>query len=582
MSKLVLPVGTDSFSKIRSGNYYYVDKSLLIKQLVEEPKEVTLITRPRRFGKSLNMSMLDCFFNIDKKSENLFDGLKISEHSDIYDEWKNNYPTIFISFKDVKDISYNGALSLLKDVFSDFCDAHLEWSESDKINEYENKYFNNLHFKNISADDLKSALFILCRIAYKIYDKKVILLIDEYDVPIAQGNSKGYYDKIINIMSTMYSKALKSNEYLNFAVVTGCLRIAKESIFTGLNNFQVDSIIDGLFEEFFGFTDEEINELLSYYDMNDKKSEIKSWYDGYLFGEREVYCPWDVISYVDRYKRKPSFAPINFWANTSSNDIIRSFLDSDLDVNEEFETLLKGGYIKKIINEDVTYKELISKQSQQSENHNLQKNKLQPNEENFWTILLMTGYLTIVPDTPDEAEERSKEGMYQVEFTLRIPNKEIMILFKDTVYAWFKDNVVNIDRTELIKAIWNSDENTLTQIIEGYIADTISYYDYYEYFYHAFVTGLLLGVKGCTVKSNREAGTGRADVIFKDRLHNRVAIFEVKRAETENESLENLCSKGLAQIEKREYAKSFRGYKIYKYGISCYKKSCLVKASKNN
>ncbi len=573
MSKLVLPVGTDSFTKVRTGNYYYIDKSLLIKRLVEEPKEVTLITRPRRFGKSLNMRMLDCFFNIDKKSEKLFDGLKISEYSDICDEWRNKYPTIFISFKDVKDISYSGALSLLKDVFSDFCDAHLNWLESDKINEYEKKYFNNLHFKAISEDDLKSALFVLCRMAYKIYGKKVILLIDEYDVPIAQGNSKGYYDEIINIMSTVYSKALKSNEHLKFAVVTGCLRIAKESIFTGLNNFQVNSIMNKSLDEFLGFTDKEINELLSYYDMTEKKSDIKSWYDGYLFGNQEVYCPWDVISYIDTYLADPKTAPINFWTNTSSNDIIRFFLDSDLDVNEDFETLLNGGYIKKIINEDVTYKDL---------KNDGKKNFLQQDEENFWTILLMTGYLTIVPDTPDEAEERSKEGMYQVPFTLRIPNKEIAILFKDTVYAWFKDNVVNIDRTELIKAIWSSDEKALTQIIEGYIMDTISYYDYYEYFYNAFIAGLLLGVKGCTVKSNREAGMGRADVIFKDRLHHRAAIFEVKRARTENESLESLCDKGLAQIEKREYAESFRGYKIYKYGVSCYKKSCLVKASKDN
>lgn len=573
MSKLVLPVGTDSFSKIRSGNYYYVDKTLLIKHLIELPKEVTLVTRPRRFGKSLNMSMLDDFFNIDKNSENLFKGLKIAEEKELCDKWMNKYPTIFVSFKDVGGNTYQYALGRLKSVISNLYKKYTYLLADERMDEDDIAVFKRIKSKTSDETELVDALLLLSKMLKIHYNKQVIVLIDEYDVPMAKGTSNNYYPNIVAVMRDLYSQVLKSNEDLQMAVVTGCLRIAKESIFTGLNNLHVDSIWSYGLDEYFGFTDEEINKLLSYYDMTDKKTDIKSWYDGYLFGNQEVYCPWDVISYVDGYKTNPGFAPINFWTNTSSNDIIRIFLDSNLDVNEEFETLLNGGYIKKIINEDVTYKDL------KNENN---KKFSQQDEENFWTILLMTGYLTIVPDTPDELEERSEEGMYQVEFTLRIPNKEIMILFKDTVYAWFKDNVVNIDRTELIKAIWNSDENTLTQIIEGYIVDTISYYDYYEYFYHAFVTGLLLGVKDCTVKSNREAGTGRADVIFKDRLHNRVAIFEVKRAETENESLESLCSKGLAQIEKREYAKSFRGYKIYKYGISCYKKSCLVKASKDN
>ena len=384
-------------------------------------------------------------------------------------------------------------------------------------------------------------------------------------------------------MRSMYSKALKSNEDLQMAVVTGCLRIAKESIFTGLNNFQTESIIDGAFEEFFGFTDEEINDLLSYYDMTDKKSDIKSWYDGYLFGDKEVYCPWDVISYVDRYKRKPGAAPVNFWANTSSNDIIQFFLDSGLDVNKEFELLLNGGHIKKKINEDVTYDDLVRARSQpKQENKGNDPPPPAPNEENFWTILLMTGYLTIVPDTPTQAEERKRKGMYQVNFTLRIPNREISILFQNNVERWFKDYIIKIDRTELINAIWNSDEETLTKIVGRYLMDTISYYDYYEDFYHAFFAGLLLGIHGCTVKSNRETGVGRSDVILKDRLHNRVAIFEVKRVKKATETLESLCDEGLKQIEENDYDKEYMGYKLYKYGLTCEKKSCLVKASKDN
>ena len=332
-----------------------------------------------------------------------------------------------------------------------------------------------------------------------------------------------------------------------------------------------------------GFTDEEINDLLSYYDMTDKKSDIKSWYDGYLFGDKEVYCPWDVISYVDRYKRKPGAAPVNFWANTSSNDIIQFFLDSGLDVNKEFEILLNGGYIKKKINEDVTYDDLIRARSQPKEENT--GNEPPPptlNEENFWTILLMTGYLTIVPDTPAEAKNRSDNGMYQEKFTLRIPNREISILFQNNVERWFKDYIIKIDRTELINAIWNSDEETLTKIVSRYLMDTISYYDYYEDFYHAFFAGLLLGIHGCTVKSNRETGVGRSDVILKDRLHNRVAIFEVKRVKKATETLESLCDEGLKQIEENDYDKEYMGYKLYKYGLTCEKKYCLVKASKDN
>ena len=583
MSKLVLPVGTDSFSKIRSGNYYYIDKTLLIKHLIELPKEVTLVTRPRRFGKSLNMSMLDDFFNIDKKSENLFKGLKIDEDKELCDKWMNKYPTIFVSFKDVGGNTYQYAFEQLKSVISNLYKKYTYLLADERMDEDDVEEFRRIKARKENDAEITDSLILLAKMLRIYHNKQVIILIDEYDVPMAKGVSNNYYAYIVEVMRSMYSKALKSNEDLQMAVVTGCLRIAKESIFTGLNNFQTESIIDGAFEEFFGFTDEEINDLLSYYDMTDKKSDIKSWYDGYLFGDKEVYCPWDVISYVDRYKRKPGAAPVNFWANTSSNDIIQFFLDSGLDVNKEFEILLNGGHIKKKINEDVTYDDLIRARSQpKEENKGNEPPPPTPNEENFWTILLMTGYLTIVPDTPAEAKNRNDNGMYQEKFTLRIPNREISILFQNNVERWFKDYIIKIDRTELINAIWNSDEETLTKTVGRYLMDTISYYDYYEDFYHAFFAGLLLGIHGCTVKSNRETGVGRSDVILKDRLHNRVAIFEVKRVKKATETLESLCDEGLKQIEENDYDKEYMGYKLYKYGLTCEKKSCLVKASKDN
>ena len=583
MSKLVLPVGTDSFSKIRSGNYYYVDKTLFIKHLIELPKEVTLVTRPRRFGKSLNMSMLDDFFNIDKNSENLFKGLKIAEEKELCDKWMNKYPTIFVSFKDVGGNTYQYAFEQLKSVISNLYKKYTYLLADERMDEDDVEEFRRIKAKKENDTEITDSLILLAKMMRIYHNKQVIILIDEYDVPMAKGVSNNYYSYIVEVMRSMYSKALKSNEDLQMAVVTGCLRIAKESIFTGLNNFQTESIIDGAFEEFFGFTDEEINDLLSYYDMTDKKSDIKSWYDGYLFGDKEVYCPWDVISYVDRYKRKPGAAPVNFWANTSSNDIIQFFLDSGLDVNKEFELLLNGGHIKKKINEYVTYDDLIRARSQpKEENKGNEPPPSTPNEENFWTILLMTGYLTIVPDTPAEAKNRNDNGMYQEKFTLRIPNREISILFQNNVERWFKDYIIKIDRTELINAIWNSDEETLTKTVGRYLMDTISYYDYYEDFYHAFFAGLLLGIHGCTVKSNRETGVGRSDVILKDRLHNRVAIFEVKRVKKATETLESLCDEGLKQIEENDYDKEYMGYKLYKYGLTCEKKYCLVKASKDN
>lgn len=564
-----MPIGKDSFEKLREGGYYYVDKTLLIKQLLTKKAEVTLITRPRRFGKSLNMSMLDCFFDVTRNNtDELFRGLKI-ENEPEYSE-RHKFPTIFLSFKDVKDNTFRGALSLLKDVFSDFCDKHLDWLEGSILNEYEKQYFNALHFKTISEDDLKSAIFMITRMAYKKYGTKVVLLIDEYDVPLAQGDSKGYYDDIINVMSTLYGKALKGNEYLQFAVVTGCLRIAKESIFTGLNNFSVYSITDPLYDECFGFTEQEVDDLLIYTNLTRFKPIVKEWYDGYRFGDTEIYCPWDVLNYVSRLMDNIDSKPQNFWANTSSNDIIKKFLNVDnLDVTDDFETLLRGETIQKPILEDIVYGELTE------------------SEFNFWTVLYLTGYLTSVPEeTPiipekgetDEDDSQIAVGNYMA---LRIPNREILILFMNTVNQWFNDKMKFMDRSELINAIWDGDAENIQSIVTDMLYDTISYFDSYEYYYHGFMAGLLIGVKGCRVVSNREFGKGRSDIDFIQKSKRRVVIIEVKRTDDESK-LSDLCDKGLKQIDDEKYAYPFEKQKmsILKIGMAFCGKECMVKVKK--
>ena len=564
-----MPIGYDSFEMVRENDCYYVDKTMLIKRLVKKKAWVTLITRPRRFGKSLNMSMLDCFFDVTRNNtDELFRGLKIESEPE-YSE-RHKYPTIFLSFKDVKDNTFSGALSLLKDVFSDFCDKHLDWLEGSTLNEYEKQYFNALHFKTISKDDLKSAIFMITRMAYKTHGTKVVLLIDEYDVPLAQGDSKGYYDDIINVISTLYGKALKGNEYLQFAVVTGCLRIAKESIFTGLNNFSVYSITDPLYDECFGFTEQEVDNLLTYTNLSQFKSIVKEWYDGYRFGDTEIYCPWDVLNYVSRLMDNVDSKPQNFWANTSSNDIIKKFLNVDnLDVTDDFETLLRGETVQKPILEDIVYGELTE------------------SEFNFWTVLYLTGYLTSVPEeTPMITEKvETNEDNSQIAvgnyMSLRIPNREILILFMNTVNQWFNEKMKFTDRSELINAIWNGDAGNIQSIVTDMLYDTISYFDYYEYYYHGFMAGLLIGVKGCRVVSNREFGKGRSDIDFIQKSKRRVVIIEVKRTGDESK-LSALCDEGLKQIDDEKYAYPFEKQKmsVIKIGIAFCGKECMVKVKK--
>jgi len=561
MPKYFMPVGNTDFREIRETGLYYVDKTDLIDQLVWQSRaKVTLFTRPRRFGKSLNMSMLQHFFDIREDSKGIFEGLKVFANKALCNEWMNQYPTILVSFKPVESVNFENAVGQLKAVLADLFRNHIYLLEGNAIDKDDAEKFQRIKSEKAQTIDLMDSLWFLARLLYQHYNKQVILLIDEYDVPMAKGDTYGYYREITDIMRSMYGKALKDNPYIKMAVLTGCLRIAEESIFTGLNNLSVNSITDTEYDECFGFTNAEMDKLLSDTELSYQKSVFKEWYDGYTFGNTEVYCPWDVLNFIKELQKNPKRPAINYWANTSENDVIKRFLESDFDVKSDFEILLNGGYIEKIINPNITYGELID------------------DETNLWSILYMTGYLTILPGSlPERDENDSGEmGLFEYPFKLRLPNKEIKLLFEKTVVKWFKKSIVAEDRTELFNAIWNGDAETMTDEISGFLNETISYYDYNENFYHAFLAGLLSGIKGITVKSNRETGKGRSDIVLKYPRKRWVAIFELKNAKTDEE-LESCCDIALQQIEDKRYADAYKRDKVIKYGVAFHEKDCIVK-----
>ena len=562
MPKYTMPVGKSDFAKLRTAGDYYVDKTDLIRQITSSGAEVTLFTRPRRFGKSLNMSMLQHFFDIRENNKELFEGLAISKEKELCDNWMNKYPTILVSLKDVGSNSFEGAFKRLRTEISKLYERYdYLYKDNSKLSELQERLFKKILMRESDEEDLKESLSLLTQLMYDHHEKHVVLLIDEYDVPMAKGDANGYYRDITDIMSVMLSKALKDNPYIKKAVMTGCLRIAEESIFTGLNNPSIKTIVDTDYDECFGFTNEDMNKLLTDTGLLDKQPVFKEWYDGYIFGNREVYCPWDVLNFVDALQSDPDTLPSNYWANTSGNDVVRRFLESDFDVSEEFETLLSGGYIEKSINPNITYGNLIK------------------SEANLWSVLYMTGYLTILPgslpkNTPGQTN--NVKGKYELPFKLRLPNKEIAVIFEQTIADWFKERIVGEDRTELFNAVWNGDADKLTVEISKFLGDTISYHDYKEDFYHAFLAGLMSGFKGVKVESNRETGAGRADVILKNPRMARVAVFEFKHAKTEKQ-MNSKCDEAVKQVAEREYTFPFREETIYKYGISFYKKKCLVK-----
>ena len=555
MKKLNIPVGISDFAKIRDRKYYYVDKTNLIAELLEEETaEVTLITRPRRFGKTMAMSMLSHFFDIRKDSKAMFQGLKIAENTDLCDEWMNQWPVLFISFRRVDGLNFESAFGMLQETITDIYGNHLYLLDSPRISSYQKEIMDRILRKTASEEEIKASILLLTKLMQAHYSKPVILLIDEYDVPIAKASANGYYDEMLDVMKGVL-QALKDNDALRFAVITGCLRIAKESIFTGTNNFVSDTISSSHLNEYFGFTQEEVDQILIDADQTDHAEDVKAWYDGYHFGELDVYCPWDVMNYLRDLRKNPKTKPASYWRNTSDNAIIRSFIDyAGENIHEKMETLLAGGYIIQKIREDLTYDYLHS------------------SEENLWSILYSTGYLTQV-----RGEELPPDTA-----ALMIPNAEIRQIFETTVQEWFDDSARKENRTVLFDAVWSGDIETLTEEMNELLRKTISYHDYKEDFYHAFLAGIFTGA-GYSVDSNRERGEGRSDVVVRNSSKGRVALFEAKYAKT-LDGLEASCEAALQQIEDRQYAKDFADDydDILCYGIAFYKKRCLVKKNNEN
>ena len=554
MRTLNIPVGVSNFEEIRKNGYYYIDKSGLIGELLSRTgTKVTLITRPRRFGKTLGMSMLENFFDIRKDSRALFEGLEIAGDQALCDAWMNQYPTIFVSFRQVDGLDFTGAYDMLTWVISELYKKHRYLLDSDRIGTSDKEIAKQLEWGQASLKDTKGSLLLLTRMMQQHYGKPVILLIDEYDVPVAKANSNGYYAEMLDVMKGLL-QVLKDNQALQFAVVTGCLKIAKESIFTGTNNFVSDTITNSRLNEYFGFVQSEVDQLLKDAGVTEQADSIRRWYDGYHFGDFDVYCPWDVMNYMLELQRDPKAKPISYWKNTSDNAIIRSFIDyAGSTITNKLEILMAGGCIVQRVDENLTY------------------DYLHASEDNLWSTLYLTGYLTRAREADYKGEV--PDGMV----ALMIPNAEIREIFETTVIRWFDDSTKKWNRSALFDAVWRGDSEGMTKEMNALLRRTISYHDYREDFYHAFLAGIFTGA-GYMVDSNKEHGEGRSDVVVYDPVNARVAIFEAKYTKT-MENLERECDMALQQIDDRMYAAEYEDDydQILCYGISFFRKRCMVK-----
>lgn len=554
MNPIKIPVGISDFAEIRRSNYYYIDKTDLIRQLLNDgPAEVTLITRPRRFGKTLGMRMLSEFFDIRKDSRDLFRDLEIAKDISLCESWMNQYPTLFITFKQVDGLTFTSAYDMLCSVIAELCVEHSYLLTSEKISIYDRQILERLARTNGSLADIKNCLLTLTRAMQSHYERPVILLMDEYDVPVAKASSHDYYPEMLDVMKGIM-QAFKNTTALKFAVVTGCLRIAKESIFTDTNNFVADTVTHSYLNEYFGFTQKDVDRILKDADISEHKEMIKSWYDGYHFGNLDIYCPWDVMNYLRDLQRDPQAKPASYWKNTSDNAIIRSFIDyAGSSITKKLETLLTNGYISQRIDETLTYDYLHS------------------SEDNLWNILYLTGYLTRLPD--DELSAPLPDGFS----ALTIPNAEIREIFETTVKTWFQDTARSWNRNALFHAVWTANIETISQEMNKLLRKTISYHDYREDFYHAFLAGIFTGA-GYMVESNKEHGEGRSDIVVHDAANGRIAIFEAKYSRELNR-MDADCNAALQQINDKMYADEYADDydDILCYGISFFKKRCLVK-----
>ncbi len=553
MDGIKIPVGRSGFADIRKNGYYYIDKSGLIRDILKtDGRQVTRITRPRLFGKTLGMSMLAEFFDIRKDSKELFSGLSISKDNQLCKSWMNQYPTLFLSLKSVDGLDIAKAYDKLSAIVADLYKEHLYLTESEKVDSFSKEMYCQVASQKASQGTVENSLLNLTRMMQAYYGKPVILLMDEYDVPLTKASDNGYYKEMLDVMRGIM-QAVKDNEALKFAVITGCLRIAKESIFTGINNFVPDSISDTRLNEYFGFTQKEVDLILKDTGLTDYMEIIKEWYDGYHFGGCDVYCPWDVMNHVERLMLDERAKPAGYWKNSSDNGIIRVFIDfAGEAIARKLETLLSGGYVVQKVEEELTYNELLS------------------SEENLWSMLYLTGYLTCVPE--GQLKTRLPEGY----LALSIPNREIKEIFEATIGKWFQESAQKWERKLLFSAVWKGDARILTEEMSKLLRRTISYYDYREDFYHAFFAGIFAGA-GYVVESNREHGEGRGAIVVQDYGGDRVAVFEVKYAKSQNE-LERSCEEAAAQIDSRMYGEEFQDdySKVFCYGISFYKKRCFI------
>lgn len=559
MQRKPLPVGIDDFEKLRKNNYYFVDKSLFIKELLDKKGEVNLFTRPRRFGKTLNQSMIRYYFentgSLEKNEANqaLFEGLHIMSQGAPYTREMCRYPVISLSLKSSKQPDWLLSYGCLKEEIGKEYLRHREVINSLEIPEQKRRYEDVMNQRGSMQDFITSIRF-LSDCLYQHWGRKTIILIDEYDVPLENAYFAGFYDEMSGFIRSVFESALKTNPYLEFAVITGCLRITKESIFTGLNNLEIISILSRSYDEYFGFTEEETELMLKYYQLEEKRERLREWYNGYLFGDTEVYNPWSVINYVKALNSASDEMPAPYWANTSSNSIVRSLVErADITVKEELEVLLTGNTIEKPIREEITYDSVYD------------------SAENLWNFLFFTGYLK-------QVSRKMEHGTQYV--TMAIPNLEVTYIYNNTITKWFHDEVKSRNLSPLYQAMLQGDAEEFQIQLSVLLQESISYMDSKEAFYHGFMIGVLSNIKDYLVKSNREGGNGRLDIIVRSRDVSKVpVIMELKLSET-YKGMEACCDNAIQQIDEKEYDTWLpeEGYpEVLNYGIAFFRKQCRIK-----
>ena len=561
-----ISIGVEDFKELIDKDGYFVDKTLMIEKLIESNAMVTLFTRPRRFGKTLNQFMIRRFLEDERTRSgeridngHLFDGLKIAECGEEILSHQQQYPVIFLSLKSAKQPNFEEAYKKLCGEIAGEFRRHQYLLEGNSLADDQKNIFQKIMTKQSDYGEYNDALKFLSECLWQYHGKNTIILIDEYDVPLENAYFRGFYDEMIDFIRSLFESALKTNPYLEKSVITGCLRISKESIFTGLNNLKVDSVLRTEYGDSFGFTESEVEEMLAYYNLQEELTEVKRWYDGYLFNDIEIYNPWSIINYVyDRDRKITQFA-LPYWSNTSSNSIVREMVgEADEMAKADLETLINDGTIEKPVHEDITYGDIHQTQ------------------DNLWNFLFFTGYLKKISERKDE----SGETLY---LTMAIPNTEIKTIYKNSIAYWFEQRMKETDRSPLKHALETGDCEAAEDFINRQLADTISYYDYAENFYHGFMLGILTNIGGYRVKSNRESGNGRPDIVMTEsKFRGRAMILELKVSETIS-GMEKKCEEGLAQIEKGNYTQplSDDGYQpILKYAICFFKKGCMVRKAK--